>query len=108
ATDKFGIAFDDAVSVYGKAATMPGIETVGLATHIGSQILRLAPYRDAVVLLASIILVKQTPFEPFVVLDAAMNDLVRPSMYDAWHGIVPVSATDAVAPGSPATIVGPV
>ena len=31
----------------------------------------------------------------FVVLDAAMNDLVRPAMYDAWHGIVPVSAVDA-------------
>ena len=37
-----------------------------------------------------------------------MNDLVRPAMYDAWHGIVPVSAIDAVAPASPATIVGPV
>ena len=34
----------------------------------------------------------------FVVLDAAMNDLIRPAMYDAWHGIVPVSAADAVAP----------
>ncbi len=149
---------------------MPGIEPIGLATHIGSQILGLAPYRDAFariadlvralrqrglrvetvdcggglgipyrnesapspaglaaaikeafhnldvrlamepgrwlvgpagVLLASVVLVKQTPHEPFVVLDAAMNDLVRPAMYDAWHGIVPVSPTDAVAPARP-------
>jgi diaminopimelate decarboxylase len=33
---------------------------------------------------------------------------VRPALYDAWHGIVPVSATDAVAPVTPADVVGPV
>ncbi len=177
ATDKFGIPFDDAVRLYAHAAALPGIRTVGLATHIGSQILGLAPYRDAYariadlvialrehghtvetvdcggglgipyrnesapspaglaaamrgafhnldvrlamepgrwlvgpagLLLASVVLVKQTPLEPFIVLDAAMNDLVRPAMYDAWHGIVPVSAIDAVAPARPATVVGPV
>jgi diaminopimelate decarboxylase len=59
-------------------------------------------------LLASVVLVKQTPFEPLVVLDAAMNDLVRPAMYDAWHGIAPVSASDAIALAKPCTIVGPV
>jgi diaminopimelate decarboxylase len=177
ATDKFGIPYADAVALYTKAAALPNIEPVGLATHIGSQILGLAPYRDAFgriadlvhalrqhglrvetvdcggglgipyrnepapspaglaaavkaafhnldvrlamepgrwligpagLLLASVVLVKQTPFEPFVVLDAAMNDLVRPSMYDAWHGIVPVSAIDAVAPAKPCSVVGPV
>ena len=60
------------------------------------------------VLLASVILVKQAPGTRFVVLDAAMNDLVRPAMYDAWHGIVPVSPVDAVGPLSPADVVGPV
>ena len=60
------------------------------------------------VLLAEVVLVKQTQPEPFVVLDAAMNDLVRPAMYDAWHGIVPVSAVDAVAPVRPTSVVGPV
>ncbi len=44
----------------------------------------------------------------FVVLDAAMNDLLRPAMYDSWHGIVPLSARDAVAPSTPCDIVGPV
>lgn len=59
-------------------------------------------------LLASVILIKQSGGTRFVVLDAAMNDLVRPSMYQAWHGIVPVSAIDAVGPLSPADVVGPV
>jgi diaminopimelate decarboxylase len=177
ATDKFGIAYDDAVALYARAAAMPGIDPVGVAVHIGSQILGLAPYRSAFgriadlvhalrqnglrvetvdcggglgipyrnepapsptglaaamkgafhnldvrlamepgrwlvgpagVLLASVVLVKQTAPEPFVVLDAAMNDLVRPAMYDAWHGIVPVSATDAVRPTRPVNVVGPV
>jgi diaminopimelate decarboxylase len=60
------------------------------------------------ILLASVILTKQSAHEPFVVLDAAMNDLIRPSMYDAWHGIVPVLATDAIASARPSTVVGPV
>jgi diaminopimelate decarboxylase len=59
-------------------------------------------------LLASVVLVKRDGPSRFVVLDAAMNDLVRPAMYDAWHAIVPVSAAAAVSPVSPADIVGPV
>ena len=59
-------------------------------------------------LLASVVLSKTTGNRRFVVLDAAMNDLLRPSMYDAWHGIVPVSARDAVAPVRSCDIVGPV
>ncbi len=42
-------------------------------------------------LLASVILEKQAG-KRFLVLDAAMNDLMRPAMYDAWHGILPVAA----------------
>ena len=60
------------------------------------------------VLLASVILAKHAQSSRFIVLDAAMNDLVRPAMYDAWHGIVPVAAVDAVAPMTPADVVGPV
>jgi len=58
------------------------------------------------ILLASVVLVKNG--EKFVVLDAAMNDLVRPAMYDAWHGIVPVMAGNAVGPVGPVDVVGPV
>ena len=60
---------------------------------------------DAGVLLSEVIRVKPGPVTPFVVLDAAMNDLLRPSLYDAWHGI------DAVRPTGErmtADVVGPV
>jgi diaminopimelate decarboxylase len=177
AGDKFGVFWTEAAALYAEAARQPGIEPVGLATHIGSQILDLAPYRAAFariaelvrelrdqghtvkivdcggglgipyrnqpgpgpealagaikaafhnldvrvalepgrwlvgpagVLLTSVVLQKQTHDTRFVVLDAAMNDLIRPAMYGAWHGIVPVSAIDAVAPVSACDIVGPI
>jgi diaminopimelate decarboxylase len=57
-------------------------------------------------LLAQVVLVKGDG--RFVVLDAAMNDLVRPAMYDAWHAIVPVSAADAVGATARVDVVGPV
>jgi diaminopimelate decarboxylase len=60
------------------------------------------------VLLASVVLSKRNGERRFVILDAAMNDLVRPAMYEAWHGIVPVSPTDFVAPPSLCDVVGPV
>ena len=60
------------------------------------------------VLLASVVLQKQGAAHRFVVVDAAMNDLVRPAMYEAWHGIVPLSAARAASPLSPAEVVGPV
>ncbi len=59
-------------------------------------------------LLAGVVLGKTTGERRFVVLDAAMNDLLRPAMYDSWHGIIPVAATDLVAPATPCDIVGPV
>lgn len=177
AENKFGIAHDDAPALYARAAGSPGIRPVGLALHIGSQILSVAPFRAAYartaemvrhlraqnlpvetvdcggglgiayrgeptptpaafagalraafagldlrlavepgrwlvgpagVLLASVVLSKRTGARRFVVLDAAMNDLVRPAMYDAWHGIVPLSPVDAVRPARPADVVGPV
>lgn len=60
------------------------------------------------VLLASVVLEKTSAGTRFVVLDAAMNDLLRPAIYDAWHGIVPLAAADAHALAGPADIVGPV
>ena len=58
------------------------------------------------VLLSQVILMKGNG--RFVVLDAAMNDLVRPAMYDAWHGIVPLSAIGALAEVCPVDVVGPI
>ncbi|HYZ25011.1 MAG TPA: alanine racemase, partial [Rhodopila sp.] len=55
ATDKFGIPYEDAAALYARAAALPGIELVGLATHIGSQILGLAPFRDAYARIADLL-----------------------------------------------------
>ncbi len=175
--NKFGIPFDDIPALYAHAARLPGLRTVGLAVHIGSQITEAGPYRGALdriaglvralraagervtrvdcggglgiayrhetalapallagvlraslggldldlvvepgrwlvgpagVLLASVVLVKNAAPRPFVVLDAAMNDLLRPALYDAWHGIVPISAAAARAAPMPVDVVGPV
>ncbi|MBU6499678.1 MAG: alanine racemase, partial [Rhodospirillales bacterium] len=47
ADNKFGIAYADAAGLYAHAAGLAGVEPVGLALHIGSQILAMAPYRAA-------------------------------------------------------------
>jgi diaminopimelate decarboxylase len=60
---------------------------------------------NAGVLLSRVIRVKDGAVHPWVIVDAAMNDLLRPSLYDAWHDI------RGVAPGGERTvanIVGPV
>jgi len=60
---------------------------------------------NAGVLLSRVIRIKQGVSQPFVIVDAAMNDLMRPSLYDAWHDI------RAIAPNGKrmtANVVGPV
>ena len=158
--DKFGIDDADIPALYARAAALEGIEPLGLAVHIGSQLSRLAPfeaaferlialveglraaghpvtrlnlggglgvrYRDetppdvdsygalvervrqrlgvtvviepgrwlvapAGVLLTRVITVKQAGERCWAIVDAAMNDLMRPALYDAWHGIDPVA-----------------
>ena len=61
------------------------------------------------VLLARVLYVKQGATRRFVVLDAGMNDLLRPTLYDAWHPIRPVAepAADGAAT-SPVDVVGPI
>jgi len=177
ADNKFGIAAAEIPALYAEAATLPGVTPVGLALHIGSQILSPAPfaaafrkaaalveqlrqggqtvttldlggglgigYRDepgmnlaafahmvrrevghlgvnlllepgrylaapAGLLLTAVILEKTAGAKRFTVLDAAMNDLIRPAMYESYHAILPVSAVDFQNPATPADIVGPV
>ena len=62
------------------------------------------------VLLGSVLLVKRASRgePPFIVLDCAMNDLLRPSLYEAWHGLVPLSPAAASASAARAHVVGPV
>lgn len=62
---------------------------------------------NAGLMVASVIYLKQGEGRDFLILDAAMNDLVRPSMYDAHHDIVPVIEAGAGEP-QPYDVVGPV
>jgi diaminopimelate decarboxylase len=82
--------------------------TVG---HLGCEI-EIEPGRliagNAGVLLARVLYVKQGEGRDFLILDAAMNDLIRPAMYDAWHDIVPVREPEPGAPLDPVDVVGPV
>ena len=50
---------------------------------------------------------KTTPYKNFVIVDGAMNDLIRPALYGAWQDIVPVRPREDL-PGLSCDIVGPV
>ncbi len=63
---------------------------------------------NAGVLVARVLYVKEGVTRRFVILDAAMNDLMRPALYDAWHEIVPLAAPAPGARRLPADVVGPV
>ena len=82
--------------------------TVG---HLGCEI-EIEPGRlisgNAGLLVSEVIYAKQGEDREFLILDAAMNDLIRPAMYDAHHDIVPL--IEAVPGDAPATydVVGPV
>lgn len=160
---KFGVAFDAALVLYRRAATLPSIEIVGIDIHIGSQITELDPYRasarkllalvdrladegirlrhidlggglgiryrdespvpldayaamlaelfagrsetllfepgrrlvgDAGVLLTRVNYLKTGGTRDFAIVDAAMNDLLRPALYGAWHPVDPVRPRD--------------
>ncbi|MBX6321027.1 MAG: diaminopimelate decarboxylase [Rhodospirillaceae bacterium] len=177
AENKFGVDIDRARAAYAQAAQMPGIEVVGVAVHIGSQLTELAPYRatftriaalagelraqghairrldlggglgidyglkpvpsvadyaatireavgglgcdiviepgrrlvgDAGVLLTRVLFVKEGASRTFVVVDAGMNDLIRPALYDAYHAIVPVREPEAGTASLPVDVVGPI
>jgi diaminopimelate decarboxylase len=179
AETKFGIPFAHAREAYAHAATLKGIEIVGVDVHIGSQITELEPFEQAFtiigeliatlrgdghaisrldlggglgvpyennnapppdptaygamvtrvtkdfgcklsfepgrliaanagVLVSQVIYVKRGDAKTFAIIDAGMNDLVRPAMYDAFHEIVAVVQP---VPGSPRPkydVVGPV
>lgn len=173
--NKFGVAYEDALSLYRRAAALPSIAISGIDCHIGSQLLDPAPFAEAldkVLLLvdqleaegirlhhidlggglgirysdetaptvksylgpllnklagrklkivlepgrrlvgnAGLLLTKVEYLKPgevknFAIVDAAMNDLARPALYDAWHDILPVSPRTTEAKSW--EIVGPV
>ncbi|MFY9624446.1 MAG: diaminopimelate decarboxylase, partial [Rhodoplanes sp.] len=63
---------------------------------------------NAGILVTRVIYVKRGEAKAFVIVDAAMNDLVRPTLYEAHHAIRPVREPPAAAPRLLADIVGPV
>ena len=179
AENKFGIPIGRAREVYALAASLPGIEVVGIDVHIGSQLTQLEPFEQAYekvadltrtlradghdirrldlggglgipyertntapplpieygemvrrvlgdlgceieiepgrliagnagVLLSEVIYVKHGEDRQFLIVDAAMNDLVRPSMYSAHHDIVPVVQAEPGVDHVAYDVVGPV
>ena len=177
--NKFGIPYDEARQAYARAAELSGVKAVGIDMHIGSQIIDLEPFDEAIklltalaltlradghaishidfggglgipyrmdndppplpeaygeivrkhaagtglkvicepgrlivgnagVLITSVLYVKGGDHKNFVIVDAAMNDLIRPTLYEAHHDIHPVVEPHVNAPRITADIVGPV
>jgi len=159
--NKFGVPSDTVYEVYQYAASLAGLEVIGIDCHIGSQLTSTTPFVDALAkivemierlaelgiplkhidiggglgvryrdetpptpaeyaaalrptlerlglkvymepgraisanagaLLTTVDLLKPTAHRNFALVDAAMNDLIRPSLYQAWMDIQPVSA----------------
>ena len=83
-------------------------ETVG---HLGCEI-EIEPGRlvsgNAGLMVTSVIYVKEGEGQDFLIVDAAMNDLLRPAMYDAHHDIVPVIEAEPGLDKARYDIVGPI
>ena len=174
--NKFGIAIERAPAVYERAASLPGINVVGVDCHIGSQLTSITPFLDALdrllllvddlagkgisiehldlggglgvcyndeqpatpaeyisavkeklgdrkltlvfepgrsisanagVFLSQVEFLKLNEHKNFAIIDGAMNDLIRPSLYSAWQDIKTVKQTSD-APVRTFDLVGPV
>ena len=87
-------------------------EMVKRVTHNLGCTLMFEPGRmivgNAGILVTRVIYVKHGEARNFVIIDAAMNDLIRPTLYEAYHQIMPVRAAAPDAPVLVADVVGPV
>ncbi|WP_456370084.1 diaminopimelate decarboxylase [Thermodesulfatator atlanticus] len=99
--------------VYGNEAPPPPAEYAkALQEELGDLdvTLILEPGRvlvgNAGILVTKALYYKETPTKNFVIVDAGMNDLLRPAFYDAYHEIIPVKEKDA--PKIVADVVGPI
>jgi len=150
--NKFGIAWSSAEDAYAYAATLDGINIVGVDVHIGSQIDHLAPFEglgipygdnakappppseygamvkrltanmdvemifepgrmiagNSGVLLSKVLYEKEGEDRHFLIIDAAMNDLIRPALYDAYHDIEAVKAPGPNVTYKTYDVVGPI
>jgi diaminopimelate decarboxylase len=79
--------------------------------HLGCEI-EIEPGRliagNAGLMVSEVIYVKQGEDREFLIIDGAMNDLIRPAMYDAYHDIIPVIEPTPGTEQTPYDIVGPV
>src|SRR5690606_2256468 len=180
---KFGVAYEEALTTYRTASTLPHLHVIGIDCHIGSQLLDDAPLLEALdkvielvdqlaaegihlhhldiggglgityddekpvpvgdylarlfarvrawraeshggkpikvlfepgrsiagnagILLTQVQYLKHGSSKHFAVVDAAMNDLMRPAMYEAWHGVKTV--LKRTTPAQTYDVVGPV
>jgi diaminopimelate decarboxylase len=103
-----GITYRDepAFDLRAYADTVRGL-TAGLEAELVFEPGRLL-VGNAGVLVTRVLYVKTGIARRFLIVDAAMNDLIRPSLYDAWHDIVPVREAAPGAGEQPVDIVGPV
>jgi diaminopimelate decarboxylase len=178
--NKFGIAHERTLATYQRAASLPGLQIVGIDCHIGSQITEETPYLDAMdrmldlvesieaagipiehidfggglginyngdtpptadalwakllakldargfgqrklmiepgrslvgnagLCVTEVLYLKPGEQKNFCVVDAAMNDLPRPAMYQAFHTIIPLQTTPMTAKSAVYDVVGPV
>jgi diaminopimelate decarboxylase len=63
---------------------------------------------NAGILVSSVLCVKNGDNRNFLILDAAMNDLIRPAMYDAYHDIIPIKQSGSSQAETIYDVVGPV
>lgn len=172
---KFGIPIEDSLDHYRLAGSLKNIDVLGIHCHIGSQIIQVSPFVEALkkvlslarrlksidiriryldiggglgirydneatpypkemakeigplikghdftlvlepgrsiagnagILVTKVLYLKQSPLKKFVIVDAGMNDLIRPSLYDAFHMIVPVRKNSRKK--EPVDVVGPI
>ncbi len=57
---------------------------------------------NAGILVTKVLYIKNTPKKKFIIVDAGMNDLIRPSLYDAYHNVIPLQAPSSKLPACPA------
>ncbi|MFT3666591.1 diaminopimelate decarboxylase [Piscinibacter sp.] len=104
-----GITYTDEQPPGAEALVRAMLERIAARGH-GHRKLLLEPGRSLVgnagVLLTEVLYLKPGGTKNFCVVDAAMNDLMRPAMYEAWMGIVPCAQRDA--PTQAFDVVGPV
>ncbi len=103
-----GIPYDGNIPPEPAAYATVALEAIG---NLGCQVI-FEPGRlivgNAGVLVSEVIYVKQATKRKFVILDAAMNDLIRPAMYDGFHQIDPIREDQKLGIYGPADVVGPV